>query len=65
MMIPDCYDPVYQEEQRQKRWDSEKKTICCCCGDIIDPGSRFHTTRGKAVCRFCVGELEENVEVAL
>lgn len=65
MKIPNCYDPVYQEEQRQKNWDRKKKTSCCCCGDILDPGTRCHKTRGKTVCRFCMYELEESEELVL
>lgn len=65
MKIPDCYDPVAQEERRQARWDRlvEKLPTCALCRKKIFPGDKFHTTGCMPVCFSCVEELVDNVEI--
>lgn len=65
MEIPDCWDPVYQEERRQASWDAflEKLPACACCGETLLPGQRLHRAGSARVCRRCMEELEENEEV--
>lgn len=65
MKIPDCYDPVVQEERRQASWDKTVKSLpeCSLCRKKIFPGEKFHTAGRMAVCPSCVGELNENIEI--
>ena len=37
MLIPSCYDPVYQEERRQLAYTASmmKRPTCECCGERI------------------------------
>ena len=61
-MIPDCYDPVYQEERRQWEWD---ETLCRCpecalCKRKILPDEPYHYTENHSVCFECFDELAEN-----
>ncbi len=32
MRIPQCYDPVYQEERRQRDWDARMRRLSKCVG---------------------------------
>jgi hypothetical protein len=61
-MIPDCYDPVRQEEDRQRAWDETlaRCPVCALCGRIIRPGEVVHHTDRATVCAECVDELVEN-----
>lgn len=66
MNIPDCYDPVYQEERRQAdfdRWASQFP-ICSCCGARIYPGGQFYELNVRkdalTVCEECASEMMEN-----
>lgn len=66
MNIPDCYDPVYQEERRQAdfdRWASHFP-ICNCCGAHIYTGGQFYKLDvGKdtlTVCGECASEMMDN-----
>lgn len=65
MGIPDCYDPVAQEERRQTRWDRavDKLPMCTLCRKKLFPGDKFHTAGCMAVCPSCVEELNENIEI--
>lgn len=62
MEIPDCYDPVRQEEQRQKNWDDfvEDLPVCTLCGHSVYPGQRYNETRDSIVCSSCMEELIDN-----
>lgn len=61
-MIPDCYDPVYQEERRQREWDNtlSKCPICRLCGLRILPDLPYRFTGTTAVCATCFDDLSEN-----
>ena len=65
MQIPNCYDPVYQAECREKVWDdySDKLKKCVLCGEYIYPGTKFHTAHCQIVCTSCKEELEDNVDI--
>lgn len=65
MNIPDCYDPVYQEDRRQAEWDdiAEDLPVCALCGRRLYPGDRFHTASYQIVCPRCKEELDENEDV--
>lgn len=65
MQIPDCYDPVYQEERRQAQWDkyAEDLPVCTLCRRRLYPGDKFHTARFMVVCTSCTDELNENVDI--
>ena len=66
MDIPDCYDPVYQEERRQAEWDRRamRFPICDCCGARIYPGSQFYALEVRKddliVCEECASEMMDN-----
>lgn len=64
-MIPDCYDPVRQEEERQREWDEYADTlpVCTLCRRRLYPGDKFHTACHWIVCTRCKDELDENEEV--
>ena len=65
MKIPNCYDPVAQEEQRQADWDrfAEDLPVCTLCRKRLYPGDRFHTASFMVVCPACVEELTENIDI--
>ena len=65
MEIPDCYDPVRQEEERQADWDRfvEKLPVCTLCRKTILPGGRMHTAGLMVVCSSCVEELNDDYEI--
>lgn len=66
MDIPDCYDPVEQEERRQAAMDRRAShfPICSCCGARIYPGGQFYELDvGKdalIVCEECASEMMDN-----
>ena len=62
--IPNCYDPITQEEQRQAEWDEyvEKLPACTLCRKNLFPGQKFHTAGNLIVCASCVPSLHENIE---
>lgn len=62
MEIPDCYDPVRQEEARQASWDSfvEDLPVCSCCGHSVYPGNWYHETRQTIICGSCMEDLIDN-----
>lgn len=63
--IPDCYDPVQQEERRQAIVDEFINGLphCIICGSAIFPGAKYHEAFRKPVCEYCFEELESNIEV--
>lgn len=64
-MLPDCYDPVYQEERRQQEWDEYADTlpVCVLCGRRLYPGDKCYTARHRTVCTGCKDELDEGEDV--
>lgn len=66
MNIPDCYDPVYQEERRQTDMDrrADHFPICGCCGHRIYPLECFYELNVKKnvliVCEECASEMMGN-----
>lgn len=62
MLLPECYDPVFQAERREQEWDTNvaRLTKCKICGDVIYPGNRYHETRKCCICSFCMEALSEN-----
>ena len=64
-IIPDCYDPVYQAEQREAEWDTfaKKLPVCTVCRQKLSPGTKFHTASCVVVCASCLEELNENLEI--
>ena len=65
MLIPDCYDPVFQEERREAEWDAFADTlpVCTLCHRKLYPGDKFHTASHWIVCPRCVEELQENEDI--
>ncbi len=66
MNIPDCYDPVYQEERRQAEADraASRRPICDCCFRHVRPGSHYYTIAVQkepcTICEDCKEELDES-----
>jgi len=66
MCIPDCYDPVYQEERRQLQADREisQRPVCDCCFKPIRPGTHFYKffvqKEPCTICEDCKEDLEES-----
>jgi hypothetical protein len=58
-MIP---DPAREDEIRQAEWDAyaDALPVCVLCNRRLYPGDRFHTTRCKTVCTYCLHDLEDN-----
>lgn len=63
--IPNCYDPVHQEERKQAMADKFMNSLphCIICGSAIFPGAKYHEAFRKPVCDYCFEELECNIEV--
>lgn len=61
MKIPDCYDPIYQAERRESRWDKYAKTFrrCDLCGCLIHPGDKYRECYSGSVCADCFEELSK------
>lgn len=51
MNIPDCYDPVYQAEQREREAD-EKRLHCEVCGKPIT--EEYWEIDAEILCRDCM-----------
>lgn len=64
-MIPDSYDPIYQEEQRQAEWDRIEEHLqrCHICRRLLYPGDKIHVANFFVVCSSCVEELNENEDI--
>lgn len=66
MDIPNCYDPVYQEERRQAEADRaiSMRPVCACCRKSVIPGRPYYTLSIKkdlcTICEDCKGDLEES-----
>ncbi len=65
MKIPDCYDPIYQAEQREVKADRKQAMLpkCCFCERRIQPGNPYREHLARSVCEACFEELEENVRM--
>ena len=65
MNIPECYDPAFQEEQRQAEWDkfAEQLPTCAVCRRKVMPGERYHVAHCLAVCHNCKEELDESENI--
>lgn len=67
MEIPNCYDPVYQEERRQAEADRRAECFptCGCCGHKIYPHEKFWVLLvikdELIVCEDCRTEMEDSV----
>lgn len=67
MNLPACYDPVYQEERRQLRWDRWQAELpeCDGCGGRIQPGEPFYplqTLQGMlTICGSCLEGMAEEI----
>lgn len=63
--IPDCYDPVFQEERRQYEADRREamRLFCDCCGREIAGGKRFYPIELRKstinLCGDCMDEVTE------
>ena len=64
-MIPNCYDPAYQDEQMQMEADRFRDTlpVCCLCKQTLYPGNRIYTSCQHVVCQSCKEDLDENADI--
>ena len=66
MDIPNCYDPVYQEERLQAEADRavSLRPVCACCCKPVRPGTRYYTLSIQkeryTICEDCKEDLEES-----
>ena len=66
MDIPNCYDPVYQEERRQAEADrvASLRPVCACCFKPVIPGRPYYTLSVQkeqcAICEDCKENLDES-----
>lgn len=65
MEIPNCYDPVYQEDRRQMELDKLCDGLPCCtlCNRTLYPGDKIRTVHRQPVCLSCFDELTENQDI--
>lgn len=71
MGLPDCYDPVYQEDRRQREWDKfvENLPVCGCCGRSVYPNSVYYELdmmikkETIIVCEACKSDLDESERI--
>lgn len=65
MNIPDCYDPVYQAERRERDWDEyrSRNPTCNLCRCTIPAGTPYRECFAGEVCESCFEELEENIRM--
>lgn len=63
--MPDFYDPVYQEEQRQREWDeiAEDIPVCSCCGRQVHPNDKFYEVGQIVLCFDCKVDLDESERI--
>ena len=69
MPIPDCYDPIAQEDRRQVEYDAKCEVFPRCdeCGGSLYPHDTYTELGGKLYCEKCVSDntrLVDNLEVA-
>lgn len=64
-MIPDCYDPVFQAERRERVWDEYRRRTPCCdlCRETIRPGCPYRECSTGTVCEDCFEALMDNVNL--
>lgn len=66
MDIPNCYDPVFQEERRQLQADlaASQRPVCDCCFRPVRSGSPYYTLSVRKVrltiCEDCKEDLDES-----
>lgn len=55
VQIPECYDPVYQEELRQRQWDARQLRLpkCVSCRQPLDHGRYLDLTPYGAKEQIC------------
>lgn len=69
MELPACWDPVYQEERRQLRYEQwlRRLTVCDGCGRHVMPGEAYSPVelpgRTFALCRGCLARIVEDVRI--
>lgn len=65
MEIPNCYDPVYQEERREAEADRRTAMLsrCCLCDRVIRAGSPYRECLCRCVCEECFEELTDTVRI--
>lgn len=69
VMIPDCYDPVFQAEQLAREQDLYMDSLpeCSICEGRIYPGKAIFFLRYKrqdlTLCRNCVQEIIDSKEL--
>lgn len=67
MTLPDCYDPVVQEERRQLAWDRwiRRFPVCHGCGQPLLAGAVYFALnvgdKTLNICQLCRQEMEENI----
>lgn len=69
MDIPNCYDPVYQEERRQAEADRaiSLRPVCACCCKPVILGRPFYTLAVQkelcTICEDCKDVLDESEQI--
>lgn len=72
MDMPDCYDPVYQEERRQRKWDEHCVSALACsyCGSSVYLYPTYTKIGDLIYCQRCVSrgtffsdEIEAETEI--
>lgn len=69
MDIPNCYDPVYQEERRQLQADRavSQRPVCDCCFKPVKPGRPYYKLSVLkelcTICEDCKEDLEESKQI--
>ena len=59
MQIPDCYDPILQEERRQDEWDRKCSACpqCSCCGSPVLMADTYLEYGEIVLCEECVDKF--------
>ena len=66
MDIPNCYDPIYQEERRQAEADRavSSRPVCVCCFNPVRSHRPYYTLSVNkelcAICEDCKEDLDES-----
>jgi hypothetical protein len=63
-MLPDCYDPVYQENRRQEKWDKHCEDFphCCECGNSVYPYDTYTQIGEFIFCEKCVSKGTHSID---